>query len=158
MNSVRLILIYVDRVELARCRQGPHEPFIQFYVRQMITSIICGIYDSDTRTKLLAMNPPPSLKEALNLCIRDEDIRLISCKSAKHWDRVNQRDQPRTWPKENDDQDSCGNCGLPSHPYGKTCPAKGQKCSACGKPNHFAPVCRSKINQINDIRRIRSVR
>ena len=39
-------------------------------------------------------------------------------------------------------QDSCQRCGR-KHDKAK-CPAYGEKCRKCGKPNHFAIVCRSQ--------------
>ena len=39
-------------------------------------------------------------------------------------------------------QDSCQRCGR-KHDKAK-CPAYGKKCRKCGKPNHFAIVCRSQ--------------
>ena len=36
----------------------------------------------------------------------------------------------------------CRNCGG-RYPHKGDCPAKGKDCNACGKPKHFAKVCRS---------------
>ncbi len=40
----------------------------------------------------------------------------------------------------------CRNCGfnLPHKSQSGECPAKGKECAKCGKPNHFAKVCRSQ--------------
>ena len=38
----------------------------------------------------------------------------------------------------------CRNCGLTWPHKTAPCPAKGQACRKCGKPNHFARVCLSK--------------
>ena len=39
---------------------------------------------------------------------------------------------------------NCGNCGSSYHKSGALdCPAKGKKCHACGKLNHFSKLCRS---------------
>ena len=40
----------------------------------------------------------------------------------------------------------CGNCGR-SHNSLSNCPARGQTCLYCKKPNHFAEVCRSKARR-----------
>ena len=37
----------------------------------------------------------------------------------------------------------CGYCGRRHHPQ-QGCPALGASCRKCGRPNHFAKVCRSK--------------
>ena len=38
----------------------------------------------------------------------------------------------------------CRSCGLAWPHKDGPCPAKGQTCRACGKPNHYARMCRSK--------------
>ena len=40
-------------------------------------------------------------------------------------------------------QPQCRNCGGPWPHNNNICPAKGKSCLNCGKPNHFAKVCRS---------------
>ena len=40
----------------------------------------------------------------------------------------------------------CGRCGNENCKQGKQCPANGQKCSKCKKPNHFSRVCRTKMS------------
>ena len=40
----------------------------------------------------------------------------------------------------------CGNCGR-SHNSLSNCPARGQTCLYCKKPNHFAEVCRSEARR-----------
>ena len=40
-------------------------------------------------------------------------------------------------------QKNCSRCGYNHCKQGKKCPANGQMCSACNKPNHFARVCRT---------------
>ena len=39
----------------------------------------------------------------------------------------------------------CQQCGLIWPHRTKPCPAKGQSCNKCGKPNHFAKMCRTKV-------------
>ena len=42
---------------------------------------------------------------------------------------------------------ACTMCGNDRYEKSKKCPAFGQICSACSKPNHFAKVCRSATQQ-----------
>ena len=44
------------------------------------------------------------------------------------------------------DKRICYLCGGP-YPHSSKCPASGKQCSACGKLNHFARVCRSKCKE-----------
>ena len=45
----------------------------------------------------------------------------------------------------------CPNCGYHSHARGQECPARGKRCSACNKYDHFKAVCRSaqKVDMLN---------
>jgi len=50
---------------------------------------------------------------------------------------------------------SCTRCGNSKCGRGNKCPAMGQQCTSCSKPNHFAKVCRSKrFNQKETSKRI----
>ena len=44
----------------------------------------------------------------------------------------------------------CPNCGYSAHNSNAECPAKGQTCRNCQKPNHFAKVCRSTRVEAQD--------
>lgn len=47
----------------------------------------------------------------------------------------------------------CGRCASTNHKYDdKKCPAKGKKCERCGKMDHFARKCRSKISADGEIK------
>ncbi|KAJ1119863.1 hypothetical protein NDU88_008048 [Pleurodeles waltl] len=57
--------------------------------------------------------------------------------------------RPTTPRKQNPAKPSeraCGSCGY-EHRSNAGCPAKGQSCNRCGKPNHFAKMCRSRRNK-----------
>ena len=45
----------------------------------------------------------------------------------------------------------CRNCGY-EHARDDNCPAQGQTCSNCGKPNHFSKVCRAQRNDRRQVR------
>ena len=122
---------------------------------QLVSIIIAGIRKKEIKKKLLSMHLGPSLSETLTLCSGDEYANhneTSSHQSAdrvyklapKHRDNANQRSRPQI-PSEEDDHPDCSNCGFPSHPPRKTCPAKGQTCNSCGKPNHFTSVYRNKV-------------
>ena len=170
--------VLADRMDLARCLQEPHEPFNGFYNRlrnlalaseippvwmnsQLITSITYGIRSQETRNKLLTMRPPPTLIATLTLCHGDEFSdrnRSPAPSSYDHVYKVNPGPRtkttdcytPRTTATHTDVH-TCGNCGYQTHPPGTICPAKDKTCDSCGKPNHFASVCRQKSRPANKI-------
>ena len=48
------------------------------------------------------------------------------------------------WPRVGE-LDECGNCGRTHGKFRSECPALGRFCSRCGKRNHFAKKCRTKV-------------
>ena len=47
---------------------------------------------------------------------------------------------------------SCAKCGNEAHVNKNTCPATGRRCLKCGRPNHFARVCKVAANERKDKR------
>jgi hypothetical protein len=77
--------IALDRVAFEDCRQSTSETFDDFYIRlrglaeaadlcvtysdtRLTTRIMAGIRDSETRRKLLALSPFPTLQNTINIC------------------------------------------------------------------------------------------
>lgn len=55
--------------------------------------------------------------------------------------------------KEQQKKNKCFRCGKDGHfARDPTCPAKGKTCSKCGKKNHFATVCKTKQENLNNVR------
>jgi hypothetical protein len=84
--------IALDRVAFEERRQGSSETFDDFYIglrrladaadlcatcfdSRLVTRIIAGTRDTDTKKKLLAMSPFPSLQAAINVCRSEEAAR-----------------------------------------------------------------------------------
>ncbi len=47
-----------------------------------------------------------------------------------------------------DGEQLCGYCNRSKHQSRDQCPARGRECKKCGKPNHFATVCRSEPSSV----------
>ena len=70
-----------------------------------------------------------------------EEVNRVSHKRRQSKPTVKRPPRQATQPSSN----TCRQCGL-TWPHSTTpCPAKGQSCCKCGKPNHFAKMCRSKL-------------
>jgi len=46
----------------------------------------------------------------------------------------------------------CSKCGNEAHANRDTCPATGRRCLRCGRPNHFARMCKGATNDRKDKR------
>lgn len=119
--------------------------------RRLVTKIMSGIGDKETRTKLLAISPLPNLKTITDICRAEESARLdearIDVKKAVYANRFH---NPRPWRKERpkSSKNPCTRCGNTScPPKGQNvCPAKDKVCTICHKKGHFGSVCFTKIN------------
>ena len=77
--------VALDRVAFEERRQGPAESFDDFYIglrrlaeaadlcgtcveTPLVTRVIAGVRDSETKKKLLAMCPFPALQQTVNIC------------------------------------------------------------------------------------------
>lgn len=68
----------------------------------------------------------------------------ISLKSKGIFPRTKPNNIPST-AKRTTQVETCTKCGKERHTRGEDCPAKGKTCRQCGKSNHFAAVCRSRV-------------
>lgn len=87
------------------------------------------------RSKELAKVIASHMEAALHRPIKTEQVNVVKAKSRQNPGRCPQK---RT--KE------CGYCGGTPRLM-QNCQAKGKRCSACGRMNHFAAVCRSSKPQ-----------
>ena len=51
---------------------------------------------------------------------------------------------------------NCERCGYTNCKRGNQCPAMGQSCSSCKKPNHFSKMCKSKSKTSRTVKRLSS--
>lgn len=84
--------VALDRVAFEERRQEPSESFDDFFIglrrladaadlcvtcseTRLVTRIIAGTRDSETKKKLLAISPFPSLQDTVNICHSEESAR-----------------------------------------------------------------------------------
>jgi hypothetical protein len=152
--------IALDRVAFEERRQGPSESFDDFFIglrrladaadlcgtcsdSRMATRIMAGIRDSETKKKLLALTPFPSLQQAVNVCRSEESARANE-RSLSHQAGVAAVHSHHKNMSPSSSNSSCGACGRSKHTGDQICPAIGKCCHICGKVNHFAPKCPDK--------------
>lgn len=120
--------------------------------------IVCGIRSNQLREKLLKTRDL-NLATCVQICRAEEEaskqvnrmfksteVLAISNKNKKEYEKKQgTSNQEVTQSKQNR---ICSRCTF-RHDFGK-CPAFGQRCNKCNRPNHFAKACRSKY-QVNQI-------
>ena len=105
-----------------------------------------GIYDKETRTKLLAMSPLPDLQTVTDLCRSEESAKLEDARISRQLKerRAYQSKFRRNFSKSKErNKKPCTKCGKKTcPPKGQThCPAKDTECLICRKKGHFTSVC-----------------
>ena len=110
--------------------------------RRLVTKIMSGIRDKETRMKLLAISPLPDLQKVIDLCRSEESAKRDETRMGRTKpDRTVFRARAKS--KDIRNSTSCKRCGRSTCPPNgqSVCPAKGKTCSICYKNGHFASVC-----------------
>ena len=158
--------VAVDRVAFAERVQRQGESFDDFLValreiaanadlcescldQQLVTRLMCGVLESDTRRKLLAISPFPSLHEVVTICrTRESAARsdsLLTRDLTSDGALVQQASiatQATATDRPVARHSTCPDCGYTAHMGRRPCPAHGATCNKCGKTGHFGQVCR----------------
>ena len=75
-------------------------------------------------------------------------------RKTSHIARSQKGSRHQTNPKKRDNPQMCYRCGHKTHKNKKDCPAYRQQCNKCGKPNHFAKMCKTntdrKVHVVNE--------
>ena len=155
--------VALDRVAFDECRQLATETFDQFYIRlrrlsisaelcgncydqRIATRIIVGIRDDESKKKLLALVPFPTVLVAVNLCRSEESARSgeRSLGEASKVSSIQSQSNRRPDRPANVSKPSCGKCGRFAHATGVICPAIAGSCHLCNAIGHFSPCCPKK--------------
>ena len=115
--------------------------------------IVCGI-KSDTVRKQLLKEATLTLTKAVEICkvheVSLQHTREINDKAnnSKEVNAIHNKPnysskRPKPSRPMSSSISNCINCGGSHAASRKACHAFGKTCTACGKPNHFAPVCKS---------------
>ncbi|KAG0722364.1 Transposon Ty3-I Gag-Pol polyprotein [Chionoecetes opilio] len=161
--------VALRRVKFEERRQQEGESFDEFFVTlkeladdaelcssclddRLVTRITSGVADQNLRRKLLAIDPPPSLPEALRLC-RSEEFALNTETDLTSTRRIvgravstRHRYQSASRHRHHEVGAKCEGCGGEPHPQGrqKQCKAWGKRCDACGITGHYSKVLSQK--------------
>ncbi|XP_048583876.1 uncharacterized protein K02A2.6-like [Nematostella vectensis] len=117
----------------------------------IIDALIFGSRRPRFQAKLLELDKTLTLAKAIDIARTEEatsaqlqDIRGTNTIPVHATTHKSPSSHPKTHSRENKQIQTCGNCGTSHNVTQKSlCPANGTKCSNCGKPNHWAKVCRS---------------
>ncbi len=133
--------------------------------RRLASRIISGIRDGETRRKLLALSPFPTLDKVKEICSAEESAQNDDVKMGKRATEVNRTiaGEEQKYPRKKGNRrqqqgggqgqqggqqgekaNKCGRCGRNAHQKDQVCPAKEATCNFCEKKGHFESVCRTK--------------
>ena len=100
--------------------------------------VVCGITCDKTRSRLLK-ELDLTLQKAIDIC-RANEATLTQMQSFA----TNIHSEPADIHGVRKDKQACDQCGN-WHTRQLMCPAFGVECRKCGRKNHFAKVCRTKL-------------
>jgi hypothetical protein len=133
---------------------------------RILGQLIFGVESDEVRVKLLEQGDTLTLdaaltilrtaeasnKQSINLKTGDAAAIQGATSNYRRFKQMSDRPPPRETGKQPagdseldfDGFTGCWNCGSKSRCRPLTaCPAQGRKCNKCGKPNHYAQVCRT---------------
>lgn len=124
------------------------------YSEDMVKSqLIAGLRNPSHQSKVLSEMEVLKTLEPRLLALESTErasthLRPPSEIAPIHHQQYRRNDNSRkTPPYDFAKQKNCAGCGQQLHPKGRSsCPAWQKTCRKCGKPNHFAAVCRSPNN------------
>ncbi len=99
-----------------------------------------GNNNIQTKKKLLAISPFPSLQATVNICRSEESARANE-RTLSGQSGVAAISTKQFQPDRRSSKGECSACCRTSHAQGESCPASGKSCHSCGKPDHFSPKC-----------------
>ena len=110
---------------------------------------MCGIVSDKTRGRLLR-EANLTLENAVDICRANEmtvtQMKILGESSTSHSANTMEIDAIDASARGDKKKQCCDKCGN-WHTKQQTCPAQGVECHKCGKRNHFARVCRSKVKR-----------
>lgn len=105
---------------------------------------MCGTHSTGLRERLL-WESDLTLDKCLQVCrameISREHIKTIEGQTVEEVQALQQRIKTNKFTEI-----SCTFCGRTHKRQKAKCPAFGKSCRKCGKENHFAVTCRSKVS------------
>lgn len=152
----------VERYRFFMRNQGNDESIDTYVTDLRVLASTCNfgdIKDSLIRDRIVCGNNNPGLRERL---LREEKLTLDRCLQlcrATELSRENTKTlqgntveevhmvKQTAGPDKNTKTVSCMFCGKTHERNKNKCPALGKRCSKCGKENHFAVKCKSKLDK-----------
>ncbi len=132
---------------------------------QIVMQIIFGTRDSKGQQLCLQM-PAINVHKAIHTLrmeeLADTTAQKLEGHHTHHVDKIQQRPdrhRPNKPQKHGNDAGStskpCMGCGSNNHKWrDEKCPARGQLCNFCSKPDHFTKVCQKRQQQKHQSKRI----
>ncbi|XP_028414345.1 uncharacterized protein K02A2.6-like [Dendronephthya gigantea] len=139
-----------------QAKQEPNETLDQFHTRLRTLAQTCSFHNADfeieqqiitagssSRIRKKALRDPTYDLKSILIDGRRAEMSTFQARDIEskdtNTDRVNKVSSKTT-------SKTCHNCGG-TYPHEGQCPAKGKECRKCQKLNHFARVCRGKMQR-----------
>jgi len=138
------------RFQLGNLQQAEEESLAKYFARVREIAKKCEYHDENDairdhliktilnrRIRVKAIRQGWTLQEILDEAAIDEEINQQATEMEK---KISHEEKDVKRIEENAASKLCGRCG---RKHAKKCPAFGATCTACGKRNHYANICRS---------------
>ena len=139
------------RYMFIKMRPKPRERIMTYYTRLREQADECDFNDSCEDRILEHLIQTVKNPQLIQKCLRKEWTLFQFLQEAQKAEEIREQMCCKgNWQK--DVLKACGYCGLSGvHPKGWACPAFGKRCYRCHKIDHFAAVCRTKLERKYDI-------
>ena len=141
---------FYARYVFCKLRPKPRERIMTYYIRLREQSYECDFGDSCEDRILEHLIQTVRNTQLIQKCLRKEWTLFHFLQEAKKTEDIREQ----MCYMGNDVSKACGYCGLFGvHPRGWACPAFGKRCYRCNKIDHFAVVCRTKLERKHNMHR-----
>ena len=147
--------------QFRQAKQEEHETLDQFHTRLRTLAKTCAFADVDfeieqqiitagtsTRIRKKALRDPTYDLKAILIDGRRAEQSSYQARDIESQGQGSNRESRTVQKLNTTSQQTCRNCGG-QYPHERQCPAQGKSCRKCGKPNHFAKVCRGGAARTN---------
>lgn len=138
-NKIENLIIELNEIQVSEEGEENRDAIIRANKRVAFNSFVNGLTDPQLVATIDA-SQVTTFAEAMRIAEK-ASMRVTQRSVLYQTSQANRRNNNNT--NRNNNNNKCGKCG---GNHGDRCYADGKTCNKCGKKNHYAKMCRSKIN------------